>query len=92
MHSGAIPDSAITASSSYDSASVGPSNGRSACYCCIQFSLDRIASPATLARCNRLLQTSWCRVVCVCWPRSWAQQKQESCAIAKMTARCADKS
>jgi len=29
MHSGAIPDSAITASSSYDSASVGPSNGRS---------------------------------------------------------------
>lgn len=29
MHSNAIPDSAITASSSYDSASVGPSNGRS---------------------------------------------------------------
>jgi len=32
MHSGAIPDSAITASSSYDSASVGPSNGR-----CVHF-------------------------------------------------------
>ena len=28
MHSGAIADNAITASSSYDSASVGPSNGR----------------------------------------------------------------
>jgi len=30
MHSGAITDGAITASSSYDSASVGPASGRSA--------------------------------------------------------------
>jgi len=34
MHSGAIPDSAITASSSYDSASVGPSNARCAAVSC----------------------------------------------------------
>jgi len=49
MQSGAIPDSAISASSSYDNASVGPSNARSV-YLCMLFSLvsEEFNKPANL--------------------------------------------
>ena len=73
MHSGAIPDSAITASSSYDSASVGPSNGRSDLLLMLLLLLRYYSAPDRGAEyCDERVCLSVCVCVFVC-PRSCLQ-------------------